>query len=87
LIVDELAHNSHQVTISMMQIPNCPLEFRDDPQHRGREEDDLIALSWLEFLENPDDPKWLVWLPMVKASYQGMRAAQEFLKEKGIADV
>ena len=75
LIVDELAHNSQQVTISMMQIPNCPLKFANDPGHHHRSEDSLIAQSWLEFLQDPEHPDWLIWLPMVKASYQGMRAA------------
>lgn len=39
-------------------------------------------------MDDPEhDPKWLPRLPMVKASYQCMRAVQEFLQENNIADV
>merc|ERR1719276_333070 len=40
------------------------------------------------FLDDPNhDPKWLPRLPMVKAAYQCMRAAQEYLEYAGIAQV
>lgn len=69
LIADEIAYNSGAVTVSIMQIPNCPLVFPHDPTHSGRSEDALLGQSWLEFLNDPDDPEWLIWLPMIKASY------------------
>lgn len=87
LIVDELAHNTGSITVSIMQVPNCPLKFPSDPTHRGRGNDALLAYSWKEFLDHSDDPNWLVWLPMVKGSYQSMKAVQEFLKEKNIANI
>jgi PhoPQ-activated pathogenicity-related protein len=43
---------------------------------KHRYEDAILAQSWHEFLEDPEaNPEWLTRLPMVKASYQAMRAA------------
>jgi len=70
------------------QIPNCPLVFVNDPTQRGRTEDHLMAQGWVEFLDDPDkNPEWLLRLPMVKAGFQAMRAAEEFLREQGIAEI
>lgn len=88
LVIDEAAHNAHTVTITVKQIPNCKLKFKNDPLHKKRDEDAIIAQAWHEYLQDPEaDPRWLPRLPMVKAGYQGMRAAQEFLKKKGIAEI
>ena len=88
LVVDEIAHNSHTATITVKQIPNCPLEYANDPLHKHRYEDAILAQSWHEFLEDPNaNPEWLPRLPMVKAGYQAMRAAQEFLKQKQVAEI
>ena len=88
LLVDEIAQDTNAITIAVKQIPNCPLVFPSDPEKRGRSEDAILAWAWKEFLEDPAlDPKWLPRLPMVKAAYQSMRAAQEYLKEQSIAEV
>lgn len=34
----------------------------------GRSEDDIIAWTWKHFLENPDQPEWLLRMPMTKAA-------------------
>lgn len=88
LVVDEISHNAHTIAITVKQIPNCPLHFPDDPRNKSRSEDAILAQAWHEFLKDPKaDPKWLPRLPMVKAGYQAMRAAQEFLEQKGIAKI
>ena len=62
--------------------------FTSDPIKLERNEDDILAWAWSEFMEDPEkDPKWLARLPMVKASYQCMKAAQEFMSTNGIADI
>jgi PhoPQ-activated pathogenicity-related protein len=62
--------------------------FPSDPEKRGRSEDAILAWAWKEFLDDPSlDPKWLPRLPMTKAAFQTMRAAQEFLKDQNIAKI
>ena len=79
--IDELAHKSNQVVITVKQLPNAPLIYKSDPKKRHRHEDAALAWSWKEYLEDPNsDPRWLLRLPMAKAAFQCMRAAQEFLK-------
>ena len=76
LVIDEIAHNSHTPTITVKQIPNCPLKYENDPLRKHRYEDAILAQSWHEFLEDPEaNPEWLPRLPMVKSAYQAMRAA------------
>ena len=44
------------------------LQYNHGPTevYRERKEDDLIAWTWREFLENPDDPNILLRWPMCK---------------------
>ena len=80
LQIDELAHNARHPIILIKQIPNCPLYYTHDETQKGRAEDQILAWSWNEYLNDPkSDPKWLARFPMVKAGMQGMRAAQDFL--------
>lgn len=67
---DELAHNSKSIVVLIKQIPNCPLEFPNDPLHIKRKEDAILAQAWTEYLNDPEsDPTWLPRLPMVKAGF------------------
>jgi PhoPQ-activated pathogenicity-related protein len=53
-----------------------------------RGEDNLIAQTWREYIDDPEHrPDWLALLPMTKSAFQAMRAAQEFLAEKEIAQI
>lgn len=79
--VDLLAKYSESIVIAIEQIPNAPIVFPSDKSQKHRTEDAILAWAWQEYLNDPQkDPKWLPRLPMVKASYQCMRAAQEFLE-------
>ena len=87
-VADALAAATGGVCIIIYQIPNCPVIYPSDPSHAARDEDSLIAWAWKEFIDDPKhDPEWLPRLPMAKAGFQCMRATQDFLKQKGIADV
>ena len=78
LKLDQLAQNSKAIAVGILQIPNCPYVFPHDPEQRSKSEDEFMAWAWKEFLDDPDEPEWLPWMPMVKALFQVMRAAQEF---------
>lgn len=72
LFADKLAYNSHTIVVAVKNIPNCYLRFANDPLHKKRAEDSILAQGWTEFLDDPSetpDPRWLPRLPMVKAGY------------------
>ena len=51
-----------------------------------RGEDNLIAQTWREYVDDPEHrPDWLALLPMTKSGFQAMRAAEEFMAEMGIS--
>jgi len=87
LIIDEIAHNTGTITMAVLQIPNCPITFKNDP-HSGKKEDSLLGYAWKQFLQNNDtSPEWIINVAMTKAGLQAMRAAEEFFTERGIANV
>ena len=48
--------------------------------NQGRGGDDLIAYSWLHYLEDPtNDTEYVLYMPMVKAGVRAMDATTEFL--------
>ena len=53
--------------------------FPSDPKHKNRGEDDLVAFSWAKFLNNTDDPEWIIFLPMAKAAVRAMDTVEAFL--------
>ena len=46
----------------------------------GRSEDDIIAWTWKHFLENTDQPEWLLRMPMTKAA-RLVREYKEIIKK------
>ena len=47
--------------------------------NKGRGGDNLIAYSWLHYLEDPtNDTEYVMYMPMVKAGVRAMDAATEF---------
>ena len=64
-------------------MPNEPIVFDDDPTHKRRTEDAIIAWTWYKFLLEPSsDPIRLVRFPMVKAGFQALRALEEFAAQQ-----
>lgn len=43
LMIDTISHNNGVVAIIVYQLPNCPIVYPSDPEHRGRGEDAMIA--------------------------------------------
>ena len=56
------------------QVPNQKLYFKNDERRGkdGREEDDIIAWTWKHFFMYPNQPDWLVRLPMTKTVRLGL---------------
>ena len=67
---------------SLKDIPNQPLSFADE---KPRCEDDLVAWSWKQFLEHPDENRFypLQW-PMVKAVVKSMDVIEDFMATQSI---
>lgn len=80
LSVDIVTHDIGAIGIVVYQLPNCPLVFAADPLQKPRSEDAMIAWTWHAFIEsNATKPEALARLPMTKAAFQCMRAAQDFV--------
>lgn len=75
----QVAQTTRNVVVKLPQVPNQPLEFLRDGQ--GRSEDDLIAFSWVQFLET-NDTSWIAQNAMVKSAVRAMDAATEVLASK-----
>jgi PhoPQ-activated pathogenicity-related protein len=82
LLASELAMGTGLITGCLFQVPNEKMVFSSDPIQKRRGEDAIIAFTWAHFLDHPDEPEWLVRLPMVKASVRAMDAITEFTKQK-----
>jgi len=62
--------------------------FPGDPLKLNRSEDGILAQAWREYIDDPDHREdWIPRLPMVKAAFQTMRAAQEFVEQENIAKI
>ena len=72
-----LATATNSVVAHLGMIPNQPLTFIGDDD-RARTEDDLIAHTWIKFMQT-DDPNWAARLPMVKAVVRAMDTVEALL--------
>jgi len=80
---DAIAHDTRAVTVIAFQNPNCPMIFKKDPKKKHRGEDPQVAWSLKEYFDDPNhDPTLLILMPMAKASFKIMKAAQEFVNSK-----
>ncbi len=80
----KVAAATQSVVVELGQVPNQPLVFGNDGHER--EEDDLIARSWIECLTT-GDPTWAAQLPMTKSAVRAMDATQAAIKEAGLAPI
>ncbi len=74
--VQKIAMATSTVVAEVKMIPNQSLEFHGDGQQRV--EDDLIAYTWVKFLET-GDPTWPARNPMVKSVVRAMDAVTQLL--------
>lgn len=77
-----LAMQTDTIMGCLFQIPNEHTTFAADPIQKSRTEDSIIAFTWDHFLNNPEQPEWLVRFPMVKATLRAMDAITEFVNKK-----
>eukprot|EP00058_Branchiostoma_floridae_P004655 XP_002590143.1 hypothetical protein BRAFLDRAFT_90877 [Branchiostoma floridae] len=73
--------NPESVSADLKQIPNQPIVFKNDSTQKSRVEDAIIAYTWSHFLDNPDQPDWLLRNPMTKAAVRAMDTVQDFVKK------
>ena len=86
-VADNIAYQTGGIAVVVYQIPNCHYHFPSDPTNKRRSEDALIAWAWYEYVNDPKhDPEWLPRLPMAKAGFQCMKAVEEYLQQKKIAN-
>ena len=70
------------------EIPNQSVIFESDPDQKPRKEDDLLSYAWAQYLKDPDhNIRWLPRFQMVKAAFQCMRAAHDFMEQEYIAQI
>ena len=73
----EAAKTTGTVTAELRMVPNQPVVFKDDPEHKPRTEDDFIAYTWNKYLRTGDE-KWPARLPMTKSAVRAMDAITAF---------
>nr|XP_002128778.1 autocrine proliferation repressor protein A [Ciona intestinalis] len=76
-----MAESSKSIVVDLKQIPNEHMTFKHDPKKQRRTEDAIIAYTWRHFLENPNQPEWLLRMPMTKASVKAMDAVTDFINK------
>ena len=74
----KLATDTNSVVVELDDVPNQPLTFADDPAHKARVEDEIIAYLQARYVRTRD-PNQLLRLPMVKSGTQAMTAVQQYL--------
>jgi PhoPQ-activated pathogenicity-related protein len=73
----DAAKNTGTITAELRLVPNQPVVFKDDPEHKKRSEDDFIAYTWNKYLRTGDE-KWPARLPMTKSAVRAMDAVAQF---------
>eukprot|EP00762_Andalucia_godoyi_P000225 ANDGO_02264.mRNA.1 Autocrine proliferation repressor protein A len=71
------------VGVEVHQIPNEPIYFY--PEGKRRTEDAIIAYTWKHFLDNPDQPYWLLRMPMTKCVVKAMDLTQQVTAKMGLS--
>ncbi|KAG2386158.1 hypothetical protein C9374_002604 [Naegleria lovaniensis] len=77
---------TRSIMADLMQVPNQPIVFANDPLHMKRSEDDITAFTWRYFMNNtkqqPDDAyKWIIQLPMAKSAKYALDTMQSFTND------
>ena len=73
----ETARDTASVVAELRLVPNEPVVFKDDPEHKQRVEDDFIAYTWIHYLRTGDD-RWPARLPMTKSAVRAMDTVTAF---------
>jgi len=81
IIISMLAMESNTITAALFQIPNQPIEFVNDPDHKERGEDALMAFGWEYYMQHLNESgsyEWVAQLPMTKAVVRAMDTVQDY---------
>jgi PhoPQ-activated pathogenicity-related protein len=76
VVASSMANDTGMIVAYVMQQPNGRIKFYDDPEDKGRSGDDLIAYSWVWFLEKfkagmEPREEAILRFPMTKAAKRG----------------
>jgi PhoPQ-activated pathogenicity-related protein len=71
----DIALSTNTVVAELREIPNEPLVFAEEG--KSRNEDAIIAFTWLKFIKT-GDPAWPLHFPMAKAAVRAMDAVTQF---------
>merc|ERR1712147_195311 len=65
-----VAYATKSCVAILRQVPNQALYFKNDARkgESGRKEDEIIAWTWKHFIVYPNQPDWLLRMPMTKAA-------------------
>lgn len=72
----QLLARAGTIAVTIDNVPNQPLRLGNDPADRN--EDALVARSWVNAIET-GDPTWIARFPMVKAAVKAMDTLEQFL--------
>src|SRR5262245_34938990 len=72
----DIAVATNSVAAELRGVPNEPLQFADETKTRN--EDAIIAYTWMKYLKTGDD-LWPLRLPMTKAAVRAMDTVSSFL--------
>jgi PhoPQ-activated pathogenicity-related protein len=82
LIASLMAVTSGTVSVVIWQVPNQPIVFASDPSQKQRSEDDAVAWTWLEFMQNPTQSEMVLYFPMTRAVVRAMDAVEQYVPHK-----
>lgn len=77
-----LAVETGTICATLWQVPNQPIVFPDDWEHKERGEDALVAFTWWEFVNHQDRPEWIVYNAMVKSVVKAMDTVTAFAAKR-----
>jgi PhoPQ-activated pathogenicity-related protein/PKD repeat protein len=91
-LIGQAVQQSGAVVAVLEQVPNQPIQYEThiDPLREPRVEDNAIAVSYRQFLDevpslaDPSDSEWPLLLPMVKSAVRAMDATQQFMSTQGV---
>lgn len=79
LIAAEVVTLTHIPTFVIFTNPNQPIVWTDDPQHRHRTSDALLAMSFYESIRMGYPP---IFFPMVRANIRALDAVQQWTRQR-----
>jgi len=78
--IRQIAGIAGYVGAFLLQIPNQPIRFYDDPSGGTRSEDGMIAWTWKSYADTPNaNPEMIARMPMTKAAKRGLDTIRAFV--------